>query len=176
MTEFTEFAKHRAAVYVQTVPRMLEIVAMTKLRAQQQQTLLMSGLTLQGGDYAIAAVGGPGHHTMYGNSSIAYNFVTMAGAQGTKRKFRNGLCQQSRHDPQPLQRRSLINRQLVASLWHPKQDLRRDCSLAVLVGTFQNDADSSFKAGKQFDNHDHSVLGTQLGAGRRRESSGSVKM
>jgi hypothetical protein len=40
-------------------------------------------LTLQGGDYAVAAVQGPGHDR-YSNASIGYNYATMSGAQGAQ--------------------------------------------------------------------------------------------
>jgi hypothetical protein len=61
MTEFMESARHRAAVYEQSMQRIQETLALTKMRLQQQQMLLMSDLMLQGSDYAIAAVQGPGH-------------------------------------------------------------------------------------------------------------------
>ncbi|KKK24018.1 hypothetical protein AOCH_002782 [Aspergillus ochraceoroseus] len=89
MTDFVTFAKHRAAVYAQTVPRMHEILAMTKMRMQQKQTLLMAGIMLQGADNIVGASRAPGY-TTYGNSSIGYGFATQAGAQGAM-QFGQGL-------------------------------------------------------------------------------------
>lgn len=70
-------------------PHDQEIMALTKVRLQQQQMLIMSCLTLQGGDYAVAAVQGPGHDR-YGNASIGYKYATMSGAQGAQ-QFHQGM-------------------------------------------------------------------------------------
>ena len=71
------------------MPQSQQILALAKMRLQQQQTLTMSGLMLQGGNYAVAAVQGLGHNR-YGNASIGYNYATMSGAQGAQ-QFHQGM-------------------------------------------------------------------------------------
>ncbi|EAW08777.1 uncharacterized protein ACLA_097130 [Aspergillus clavatus NRRL 1] len=82
LAEFTAFAKHRSAVYAQTVPRMQEILAMAKMRMEQKQTLMMSSIMLQGASNVVgASQSADFSHTLYGNAALGYH-ATPAGAQG----------------------------------------------------------------------------------------------
>lgn len=85
LTDFTAFAQHRHTIYQQTIPQMRQIVEITKLRMQTKQTLMISGIMLQGGDNLVSAARNPGtSHYTYGNSAIGYGFATSAGAHGAQ--------------------------------------------------------------------------------------------
>ncbi|EEA19139.1 hypothetical protein TMatcc_010315 [Talaromyces marneffei ATCC 18224] len=77
------------AICKQTLPRIQSIMALTRMRLQQQQMLMMSGLMLQGLDYTVTAVQGPGHDR-YGFASIGYNYATMSGVQGAQ-QYHQGM-------------------------------------------------------------------------------------
>ncbi|KAL3456053.1 hypothetical protein BJX64DRAFT_297066 [Aspergillus heterothallicus] len=89
MTEFMAFARHRGAIYQQTVPRMQEILAYTKMRMAQRQTALLAGAMLTGADGIVGASQAV-NHTTYGNASVGYGWATMSGAHGAQ-MFNQGL-------------------------------------------------------------------------------------
>ncbi|KAJ6020172.1 hypothetical protein N7499_003467 [Penicillium canescens] len=71
MSYVTEFAKHRATVYAQTVPRIQVILATIQMRMNQKKALLINSLTLQASDNLVALTKGPSC-SRYGNSDIGY--------------------------------------------------------------------------------------------------------
>ncbi|KAL2822922.1 hypothetical protein BJX63DRAFT_417337 [Aspergillus granulosus] len=89
MTDFMAFARHRSAVYQQTVPRMQEILAYTKMRMEQRQTALLAGVMLTGADNVVGASQAV-NWTTYGNAGVGYGWATMAGAQGAQ-MFNQGM-------------------------------------------------------------------------------------
>ncbi|KAL2840896.1 hypothetical protein BJY01DRAFT_257236 [Aspergillus pseudoustus] len=82
-TEFMAFARHRSAVYQQTVPRMQEILAYTKMRMEQRQTALLAGVMMTGASNVVGASQAV-NYTTYGNASVGYGWATMSGAQGAQ--------------------------------------------------------------------------------------------
>ncbi|KAL3441408.1 hypothetical protein BJX65DRAFT_288601, partial [Aspergillus insuetus] len=89
MDEFMAFARHRAVVYQQTVPRMQEILAVMRMRMQQRETALLAGLRLTGSDLLVGA-SQSGTYTTYGNASVGYGWATRAGAHGAQ-MFNQGM-------------------------------------------------------------------------------------
>lgn len=91
MAEFIAFAKHRNAVYEQTVPHMQRILAMSKMRLRQKQTLMMSSIILQGSDNLVSLTQDPSqNHTLYGNSDVGYSYATDVGVLGAQ-QFKQAL-------------------------------------------------------------------------------------
>jgi hypothetical protein len=85
MAEVMAFARHRAAVYQQTVPRMQEILAVRRMRMQQSQAALLAGVRLMGSDLLVGASQASGSaYWTYGNASVGYGWATRAGAHGAQ--------------------------------------------------------------------------------------------
>ncbi|KAL2785384.1 hypothetical protein BJX66DRAFT_314985 [Aspergillus keveii] len=91
MDEFMAFARHRSAVYQQTVPRMQEILAVMRMRLQKSQAALLTGVRLMGSDLVVAASQASGYsYWRYGNASVGYGWATRAGAHG-QQIFNEGM-------------------------------------------------------------------------------------
>ncbi|OKL59763.1 hypothetical protein UA08_04965 [Talaromyces atroroseus] len=73
--------RERMQVYLATVPRMRNILEVTKMRMNTQSTLFMSSIMLQGANNIVAASRTHNPY-LYGNSHIGYNWETPSGAQG----------------------------------------------------------------------------------------------
>lgn len=83
MSAFVAFAKHRAQIYAQTVPAMQQMLAMAKMRMEQQQTLMLSSVMLQGADNVVGASRPVGMgYDLYGNGNVGFHYATPAGATG----------------------------------------------------------------------------------------------
>ncbi|EED13575.1 conserved hypothetical protein [Talaromyces stipitatus ATCC 10500] len=77
---FNAALRQRMQVYQATVPRMRQILAITKMRANTQATLFMSSIMLQGANNIVSA--SASHHPyQYGNAQLGW-WDTPVGAQG----------------------------------------------------------------------------------------------
>lgn len=78
---FNVALRERMQVYQATVPRMRQILEITKMRMNTQSTLFMSSIMLQGANNIVAAASTHHNPHQYGSNQLGW-YETSAGAQG----------------------------------------------------------------------------------------------
>lgn len=79
---FTVLARHRTAMYQQTIRQIQVIRAEEESRRQMQSSLFISSILLEGSDAQLSLFKSPNHKHEYGNSTVGYRFASSIGVEG----------------------------------------------------------------------------------------------
>lgn len=88
IASFIKFMQHRLEVWKQTYPPIQQHLAMMRMNAQRQATLMMASVMNTGANNIAAASGSFGN---WGSASTGWGYETFAGAQGAM-QFQQGVA------------------------------------------------------------------------------------